>query len=163
MAAVTEGPERLAEILKLIDGVSIANLNAPRQTVISGTQDGITRAIERLSQEGVQARRLPVACAFHSPLVAAACERLAKILSTTQFQAPRLQVFSNTLGASYSGDPNCIKSLLTEHLIKPVRFVEEIETIYQQGARIFVEVGPRNVLTGLLKQILGERGIWPSL
>lgn len=157
MAAVTEGPERLAEILKVIDGVSIANLNAPRQTVISGTQDGITRAMERLSQEGVQARRLPVACAFHSPLVAAACERLAKVLSTTQFQAPRLQVFSNTLGASYSGDPNCIKSLLTEHLIKPVRFVEEIETIYRQGARIFVEVGPRNVLTGLLKQILDER------
>jgi len=157
MAAVPARPERVAEILDTLEGVWIANLNAPEQTIISGTRAGVARAVERLNNEGIQARSIPVACAFHSPIVAPAQQRLAEFLTTVEFAAPQLEVFSNTTAAPYPHDSQGITTLLAEHLVKPVRFADEVIAMYEAGARIFIEVGPRNVLTGLTRQILGER------
>ncbi len=157
MAAVLEGGERVAKCLKSIESVWIANFNAPRQTVISGTRQGIEQAIETLRHEGIQARIIPVACAFHSSLVAAARDRLADVLSSVDFRAPCLDVYSNTSAQVYPADPQAIKTLLTNHLTSPVRFADEVDAIYTAGARIFIEVGPQSVLTGLTEQIIGER------
>jgi acyl transferase domain-containing protein/NAD(P)H-dependent flavin oxidoreductase YrpB (nitropropane dioxygenase family)/NAD(P)-dependent dehydrogenase (short-subunit alcohol dehydrogenase family)/acyl carrier protein len=157
MAAVMEGAARVGEVIQSIESVWVANLNAPRQTVISGTREGIALAVERLTNQGIQARPIPVACAFHTPIIAAAQRRLAGALSATEFAAPRLPVFSNTTAADYADDPDQIADLLAEHLIRPVRFSEEIQQMYVSGARLFVEVGPRSVLTGLTDQILGEQ------
>ncbi|HKP84887.1 MAG TPA: SDR family oxidoreductase, partial [Blastocatellia bacterium] len=157
MAAIMEGAERVSDTLKSIDGVWIANYNAPRQTVISGTREGVALAIERLTGQGIQARPIQVACAFHTPIVASAQRRFAQVLSATEFAAPRLPVFSNTQAADYADDPAEIAGLLSEHLIMPVRFSEEIQQMYASGARLFVEVGPRSVLTNLTDQILGEQ------
>ncbi|MCI0535366.1 MAG: SDR family NAD(P)-dependent oxidoreductase [Verrucomicrobiales bacterium] len=157
MAAVAEGRERIVEILKPVADVWIANINAPRQTVISGTRHGIEQAIAALGKEGIEVRPFPIACAFHSPLIAPAKERLANVLSTVDFRAPRIKVFSNTSAAGYPDDPKAFATVLAEQLVSPVQFAQEVEAIYQDGARIFLEVGPRNVLTGLAQQILANR------
>jgi acyl transferase domain-containing protein/NAD(P)H-dependent flavin oxidoreductase YrpB (nitropropane dioxygenase family)/NAD(P)-dependent dehydrogenase (short-subunit alcohol dehydrogenase family) len=157
MAAVMEEAERISGVLEGIESVWIANFNAPRQTVISGTREGVALAVERLTSRGVQVRPIQVACPFHTPLVASAQKRLAEALSTTQFSAPRLQVFSNNGTADYLDDPDAIAGLLVEHLISPVRFAHEIQRMYAAGARLFVEVGPGSVLTGLTDQILSDQ------
>jgi acyl transferase domain-containing protein/NAD(P)H-dependent flavin oxidoreductase YrpB (nitropropane dioxygenase family)/NADP-dependent 3-hydroxy acid dehydrogenase YdfG len=164
MAAVADSAARIVDVLgPLVSGpgatVWIANLNAPKQTAISGSAEAIGRALERLGAAGITARMLPVACGFHSPLVAPARDRLAQALAATPLRAPAMPVYSNALAAPYPDDPAAILSVLSEHLVKPVRFVDELEAMYAAGARIFVEVGPRNVLTGLAQQTLGGRGI----
>ena len=69
---------------------------------------------------------------------------------------PRIKVFSNTTAKPYPDDPNAVGDQLIQHLISRVEFVREIEAMYTDGARIFVEVGPGNVLTGLLKKTIPE-------
>jgi acyl transferase domain-containing protein len=140
-----------------LEDVWIANLNSPEQTIVSGSHAGVARALQRFKDEGLRSRPLAVACAFHSPLVAPARERLGRFLGTLAFAPPRLAVFSNTTAAPYPHDPAGIAALLGEHLGQPVRFAEQIEAMYQAGARVFVEVGPRNVLAGLVRQTLGDR------
>ena len=157
MAAVSEEPARVQEVLGSLQDVWVANLNAPKQTVISGTGSGIERALERLAATGIGAQSLPVGCAFHSPLVAPARDRLAEVLSDVPFAAPRLTVYSNTSAAPYPAEPGQIAGLLADHLVRPVRFAEQIEQMYAAGARLFVEVGPGAVLTGLVDQVLGAR------
>lgn len=157
MAAVMECPEKIENALNQMKGVWIANLNAPRQTVISGRREAVASAVEYLTSLGIQARPIQVACAFHSELIAGAQRRLAERLSEIEFNQPLLQVFSNSTASPYPGDPGAIAELLSKHLVSAVRFTEEIEAMYEAGARIFVEVGPRNALTNLIIQILEGR------
>ncbi len=157
MAAVRASPETIAPVLESVPSVWVANLNAPEQTIISGTREGVAEAVRRLQDRGISARPIQVACAFHSPIVAPAKERLADELSRVTFVKPTVEVFSNTTAAPYPSEPSAIRELLAEHLVRPIRFADEIEAMYAAGARLFVEVGPRNVLTGLTRQILGER------
>ena len=134
-----------------------ANLNAPDQTVVSGPRAAIEAALEWCGERGLRARLLPVACAFHSPLVAPAQRRLAEELGGRALTTPRIPVFSNTTGDRHPDDPEAIAGLLADHLVRPVEFVREIEAMHDAGARVFVEVGPRQVLTGLVGRILGDR------
>jgi acyl transferase domain-containing protein/NAD(P)H-dependent flavin oxidoreductase YrpB (nitropropane dioxygenase family)/NAD(P)-dependent dehydrogenase (short-subunit alcohol dehydrogenase family) len=157
MAAVNADGELVAANLHGLEGVWIANINAPKQTVISGTEAGVEAAINRLASQGVQARRLPVSCAFHSPVIAPARGPLEEFLATIELGAPRFKVFSNTTAGPYPGDPEAIAPQLGRHLVSRVEFVREIEAMYEAGARIFVEVGPGRVMSGLIGQILGER------
>ncbi|MGH8905929.1 MAG: SDR family oxidoreductase [Egibacteraceae bacterium] len=157
MAAVSEGPARVREALGGVPEVWVANLNAPAQTVISGTRPGIEQAIERLAAAGIDARVLPVACGFHSPLVAPARDRLTRALSSVALGSPRLPVYANTTAAPYPAEPSQIAELLTDHLVMPVRFAEQVEQMEAAGARLFVEVGPGGVLTGLVGKALGAR------
>ncbi len=157
MAAVSGAPDLVGELLKPVAGICIANVNGPRQTVISGTRQGVENAIEVLQSHGIQAKPIPVACAFHSPLIAPARDRLGKVLSSFKFYEPEREVFSNSHAAPYPRDPKIIAAWLAEHLVSPVQFAGEVEAMYGAGARIFVEVGPRNVLTALVGQILEDR------
>ncbi len=156
MVAVDAPPDALASLL---DGAKVvaANLNAPRQTVLSGPREHVEAALEWCREHDIGARMLPVACAFHSPHVAGAQQRLAQLLAQTTIAAPRVPVYSNTSGAAHAQQATAIAELLSEHLIRPVEFVRELEAMYGDGARVFVEVGPRSVLSGLVPQILGER------
>jgi len=157
MAAVNSGACEVSETIRDIQGVVVANLNAPEQTIISGESSSVEEAIERFKSLGIQARSIPVACAFHSPLVAQACERLRDFLSNLTLRAPRLTVFSNSTAGPYPGEPEIIAEQLVQHLVSRVEFIREIEAMYEHGARIFVEVGPGRVLSGLVDQILGNR------
>jgi len=89
--------------------------------------------------------------------VSPACEQLKDFLSRIRLNAPRFKVFSNTTANPYPTDPEGITRQLVQHLINRVEFVREIEAMYQDGARIFVEVGPGTVLSGLVDQILADR------
>src|ERR1022692_1096352 len=158
MAAVSADADAIAKALDgLADhglGITLANHNSPRQTVISGANAAVGAAIKKLEAAGLAARLIPVACAFHSPLMEPARERFAEVLARQTFAKPHAAVFSNTLGGQYPEDPKEIAALLASHLVRPVKFVDEIRAMYEQGARVFVEVGPKGVLTGLARQIL---------
>ncbi|WP_020468176.1 type I polyketide synthase [Zavarzinella formosa] len=156
MAAADATPEVLEPLLKGIKDVWLANHNSPHQTVIAGTEAGLKSALETLQTKGVRAQRIPVACGFHTPLIAAAQGPLVEALGEVRFAAPTKPVYSNTTAAPH-GDPAGMAKQLGEHLLAPVRFQAEIEAMHSAGARIFVEVGPQGVLTGLTQQILANQ------
>ena len=153
MAAVDAAPGRLEELLAA-GSVVAANVNAPRQTVLSGPRDAVEAAVDWCRENEIAARTLPVACAFHSPHVAGARERFAQELAATPIRAPRIPVYSNTTAAAHGSHAEEITSVLAEHLAAPVEFLGEVRAMHEDGARVFVEVGPRSVLTGLVGQIL---------
>ncbi|MEV6645043.1 SDR family NAD(P)-dependent oxidoreductase [Amycolatopsis sp. NPDC051371] len=134
--------------------VVIANHNAPEQAVLSGPTAAIERAIRRLRETGIAAQRIPVACAFHSPLVAEAGDLFGKELARESIGEPRRTVWSNRTAKPYEGD---VKEELVAQIGAPVRFLEQVEAMYDAGARTFVEVGPGRVLTRLVGEILGDR------
>lgn len=164
MAAIEARAEVVAEQLEAarrtnsaLSQVSLANLNSPSQTVLSGTEEGITAALALLKDRGIRGQRLPVACGFHSPLVAPAQEPLTRAIQEVAFSAPKVPVYSNVTARPYPETPGEMVALLSTHLTSPVRFQEQIEALYQAGARVFVEVGPQGVLTGLVGQALKDR------
>ncbi len=157
MAAVDASAADTRAALEGLGEVWVANLNSPRQTVIAGTSAGLEAALARLSQTKLNARKIPVACAFHSPLVAPAAESLARELDRTAFAAPRFPVYSNTTAAPHESTAGAVRQQLSRHLTEPVRFADELEAMYEAGARVFIEAGPGKVLSGLASQVLGGR------
>ena len=156
MAAVESTPKALETLLKGIKDVWVANHNSPGQTVIAGTEAGLKAALEKLHAGSVRAQRIPVATGFHSPMIAAARAPLVEALEQVTFAVPRKPVFSNTTAGPH-GNPKGFARQLGDHLLAPVRFQSEIEAMHAAGARIFVEVGPQGVLTGLTQQILADK------
>ncbi|MGW9432698.1 beta-ketoacyl synthase N-terminal-like domain-containing protein, partial [Streptomyces decoyicus] len=157
MAAVVATPERVRDLAQGAAGVVVANHNAPEQSVISGPTDAVEAAVATLRGAGVQAKRLPVACAFHSPQLAAAREALAAELSAAQVSAPALPVWSGATARPYEREAAAVRATLADQVAAPVRFVEQIEDMYAAGVRTFVEAGPGRVLTGLVGHILHGR------
>ncbi|MGW3284659.1 SDR family oxidoreductase [Streptomyces sp. NPDC001002] len=160
MAAVAAGAEEVAAALRATsapESVVLANHNSPQQTVISGPTDAVVTAVRLLREAGLGAKRISVACAFHSPLVADAGERFAQALADRPVHPPEFPVWSNRTAAPYAGDADAIRAELAAQIGAPVRFVAQIEAMYEAGARIFVEAGPGAVLTRLVGQILGDR------
>lgn len=154
MAAISADEKTVASIIAGIDGVWCANFNAPTQTVITGTENGVAKALEACKAKNVAGRKINVSCAFHSPLMASATATFEKALRGASWNTPRVPVYSNTSAAAHRSDGAAIQKQLLEHLVKPVRFTEQIEAMHAAGARGFVEVGPGRVLTGLVEQTL---------
>ncbi len=157
MAAVALAAEPLAELLREYPGITLANHNAPRQTVIAGARAELAAACAFLQSQQIAVRTLPTACAFHTPLLAQAPALLAAALQCESFAAPRFAVYSNGQAQPHAPQADALRQALARHVVEPVRFAEEIEAMYAAGARVFVEVGPRRVLSGLVQQILAER------
>nr|WP_279342374.1 type I polyketide synthase [Geotalea sp. SG265] len=135
----------------------LANRNAPTQGVLSGKSAEIDRAADILAGRGISCKKIPVAAAFHSPLVADAAVPFQKELASVTLAPPRIPVYANTTAAEYPADAGAARKLLAEQLANPVQFVAEIEAMHAAGIRTFVEVGPGSRLTGLVKAILGDR------
>ncbi|MEU0032696.1 beta-ketoacyl synthase N-terminal-like domain-containing protein, partial [Streptomyces sp. NPDC006333] len=160
MAAVTAPEPEVATALVeagLHGTVVTANRNSPRQTVISGPTEDVLNAVERLRARGLSAQRIPVACAFHSPLVATAGERFAEALAEVPLEEPDFPVWSNRTADRYPRTPGAIRAELAAQIGAPVRFADQIEAMYEAGARVFVEAGPGSVLTRLVGAVLGDR------
>ncbi len=156
MIAVTSKED---EIFKVIDGmkdVYAVNYNSPTQLVIAGTTPAIKMLAEVLKTAKISFRPLEVACAFHSPLVAKSKALYKDVLNDVEFTDLRLPVWSNTTAGLYPAEAEAVKERLTEHLVQPVKFVEQVKEMYKDGARIFIEVGPGKVLTALAKACLGK-------
>ncbi|MFE6616431.1 SDR family NAD(P)-dependent oxidoreductase [Amycolatopsis sp. NPDC057786] len=154
MAAVKASSEELAAALDHPD-VILANHNAPGQTVLSGPTAAIEEAVRELRTQGIGAKRIPVACAFHSPLVAGASDVFAVDLDNAEIGEPGPPVWSNRTARPY--EAGAVRTELAAQIGSPVRFVELIEDMYAAGARTFVEAGPGQVLSRLVKDILGDR------
>ncbi|MFG2875641.1 SDR family NAD(P)-dependent oxidoreductase [Streptomyces sp. NPDC048337] len=156
MAAVSAAPEEVEEIAARA-GCVVANHNAPRQCVISGPTASVTAALAALREAGLSAEPIPVACAFHSAVVADAAATLATELAGTAVADPAVPVWSNTTAAPYPPGPDAVRGLAARQVAEPVRFVEQVEAMYASGVRTFVEAGPGRVLTGLIGRILHDR------
>ena len=137
----------------LNDVVVPANYNSPGQIVISGSDEGIDKAIEILNEKGARrALKLQVGGAFHSPLMEPARQELEEAIKTTYFSKPICPVYQNVT-ALPSSDPEAIKTNLVSQLTSPVRWTQSIKNMISGGASSFIEVGPGNVLQGLIKKI----------
>ena len=135
--------------------VVLANRNSPEQGVLSGATEAIDHAATVLRTHKIRGMKIPVAAAFHSPLVADAAAPFAEAVSGTAMQSPAIPVFSNGRADVYP-ETDCQK-VLADQLLSPVRFVEIMERLWDMGVRIFIEVGPGKVLTGLANACLKER------
>ena len=159
--AMTAVAKPIEEIRGLLEewgtSVVIANHNAPEQVVLSGGTSDIEAVEAKLAERNITAKRLPVATAFHSPIVAKASGAFADYLADIKFKKPSKPVYSNTSGALYKTQPKAVRKVLGEQLACPVKFVDMVEAMYESGVRTFVEVGPGSVLTGLVGRILGDR------
>jgi acyl transferase domain-containing protein/NAD(P)H-dependent flavin oxidoreductase YrpB (nitropropane dioxygenase family)/NAD(P)-dependent dehydrogenase (short-subunit alcohol dehydrogenase family) len=157
MAAVYATREDVNAAIKDIDDVIIANHNAPQQCIISGSRQAISEAVSRLSASGISASEIPVAAAFHTPIVAPAQPMLAEVIGNTRWHKGNIPVYSNINAEAHDGEVSQIKKRMIDHLVSPVAFVDEIDAMYRDGARVFLELGPKNVLTKLVRQTLGDR------
>ncbi|WP_156772118.1 type I polyketide synthase, partial [Mycobacterium sp. 1245805.9] len=135
--------------------VTIANHNAPDQFVLSGERAAIDDAAQRFMEAGINARHLDVATAFHSDIVTPAADPFASFLAQIPFGAPEVPVYANATARPYAGDAHQMRNTLANQIAQPVRFAEQIQAMWQAGARTFVEVGPGAVLTGLVGKCLG--------
>lgn len=157
MLAVTGDVSQIDAVVKDYPTVAIANVNSNRQIVLSGDRKALAELQPRLKEQGYSVAALPVAAAFHTPMVAQAQESFAQAIESVPFKAAQIPVYSNVTGGRYSATPDAIRKRLKEQMVNSVRFKNEIETIYADGGRCFVEIGPRSILTNLVKDILGDR------
>jgi [acyl-carrier-protein] S-malonyltransferase len=153
MAAIIgldEGPTR--EVCQEA-GVVLANLNCPGQLVISGESEKITRACELAKAKGARrALPLPVAGAYHSPLMVSAQQKLASELDSIQFKVPIVPVMSNVTAQPHDG-PESIRTRLIEQVTASVRWEQSLRFLLQQGFTRFIELGPGTALSGFMKRI----------
>jgi [acyl-carrier-protein] S-malonyltransferase len=155
MAAVLALPdEKVEEICASIDDVVVgANFNCPGQVVISGTLEGIDAACEKMLAAGAKrALKLKVGGAFHSPLMEPARQELAEAIENAEFKTPVCPIYQN-VDAQPHTDPAEIKENLIKQLTSPVRWTQCVQNMIANGATEFVELGPGNVLQGLVKKI----------
>jgi len=162
-------PSTMAAVLNLDDAkveevcasitdeiVVAANYNCPGQLVISGSLKGIEIACERMKEAGAKrALVLPVGGAFHSPLMEPARQELQQAIEQTIFSTPICPVYQNVTASAVT-NPDEIKQNLIAQLTAPVRWTQSIIQMYADGATHFSEVGPGNVLQGLVKKIVKD-------
>ncbi len=135
----------------------LANKNSYTQGVLSGPTSEILKAKTLCRQKKIKAVQLPVAAAFHSKLVKHAARPFEKELDSKQINPTHIDVVSNTTGKLYTKKETAIKKMLGGQLSKPVLFVDNIQAMADSGVTTFIEVGPKTVLTGLVRSILEDK------
>ncbi len=159
MAAVFAPLDELERILKTIDGyVVIANINSERQAVIGGATKAVENATEVLRRAGYEVVPLPVSHAFHTSIVAPASEPLREVLQRLRLQPPSVPIVANVDGEFYPTGPDAVPRMLDilgRQIASPVQFVKGLHKLYEAGARVFVEVGPKKALQGFVDDVLG--------
>jgi len=167
MAAVFAPLDEIERILKTVNGyVVIANINSEHQAVIGGASDAVAQAMEVLKKAGYDVSELPVSHAFHTSIVAPASEPLRKELERLHLESPRLPIVANVNGEFYPTGPGVVPQMLdilAKQVASPVQFIKGLHTLYDAGARVFVEVGPKKALQGFAEDVLGDCGDVVSL
>ncbi len=157
MLAVKGPLEALERELEALPEVTLANQNSPEQVVLAGPTAAIEAAAQELASKGFHVTPLPVSAAFHTPLVAHASEPFAAAVAQVPFHRAQIPVYSNTTGEPYPEAPEQAREVLAHHILHPVIFKTQIERIYAAGGRIFVEIGPRRIVTNLVGEILAGK------
>ncbi len=160
MAAVFAPIAEVERILKSIDEyVVIANVNSNTQSVIGGASAAVEKATQIFLQAGYNVVALSVSHAFHTSIVAAASEPLREMLVRLRLQSPRVPIVANVDGEFYPTGADVVPKmidLLAQQVAAPVQFVKGLRTLYNAGARVFVEVGPKKALQGFADDVLGS-------
>ena len=146
-----------AALKELSVDLVVANHNSPTQVVLSGRVPEIDRANALFASRNIRGKKLAVAAAFHSPMVATASRAFRPVLDEVEFAPSRMPVYANSTAMEYPSEPDAARDLLAAQLARPVNFVREIERMYSDGVKTFLEVGPGGVLTGLVNSILTGR------
>lgn len=155
MAAVLGLPDdKVAEVCGSVEDVVVAaNYNCPGQVVISGSLSGVEQACKALKEAGAKrALKLPVSGAFHSPLMQPAAERLQKAIMDTSFYTPIFPIYQN-VSARAEKNKHIIQKQLLEQLTSPVCWTQSVQQMVADGATMFYEFGPGDVLKGLIRKI----------
>ncbi len=167
MAAAFAPITEVEKILRTVDGyVVIANINSQQQAVIGGASSAVEKASQKLLDAGFNVVPLPVSHAFHTTIVAPASEPLRRTLQRLHLQPARIPVVANVDGQFYptgSDAPAKMLDILARQIASPVQFIKGLQTLYDAGARVFVEVGPKKALQGFAEDVLGKHGDVVSL
>jgi acyl transferase domain-containing protein len=163
MVAVSAPVDEVKRIVDEVDGyVVTANINSTNQVVLGGDSDPVLRAMTIIQERGYTAVQLPVSQAFHTRLVAPVAEPLRATLRRLPLAPPELPVVANVDGEFYPSGPGVeekIVEMLGRQVASPVQFLKGLHTLYDAGARVFVETGPKRALWGFAEDVLGDRGI----
>ena len=161
MAAVFASPDQIEEIISKVDGyVVIANINSNGQSVIGGATRAVEAAMEAAKASGYHVSALPVSHAFHTEIVAPASGPLRQVLADFDIKKPVVPIISNVTGDFYqqsAPDKESMLDLLSRQVASPVQFVKGINKLYENGARVFVEMGPKKALNGFVRDIMDDK------
>ncbi len=165
MAAVMAPLEVVEATLKEVDGYAVAaNINSYTQAVVGGASAAVEQAIAIFEKKGFRAQRIPVSHAFHTKIVAPASAPLRQVLNRLRISEPQLKMVANVTGGLYPETVEGIKDILELQIASPVQWVKGLETMYAEGVRMFVEVGPKRALKGFVDDVLGSKpDIWSLL
>lgn len=156
MASVLGGDKAVIEEVAQLCGIDVANYNSPAQIVVSGTVEGVGKAVEELKARGMKkVIPLNVAGAFHSRLMAPAGEKLAAVLKDVELVMPPVPVYHNRT-ADTASDVDNMRELLASQVAGSVRWEECLRRAVGAGADTVIEFGPGNVLTGLARRTVSE-------
>ncbi len=136
--------------------VVVANHNTVQQVIISGDQEGLDGLSEHCREQGAKVIPLKVSVANHSPLVAGAVDDFAAFMETVTFNAPGIDLLFNAT-AALEKDPAAIRTIMARQIASRVRWYESINIMVENGIELFIEIGPKNVLTGMMKKILPRK------
>ncbi|NEQ40108.1 MAG: type I polyketide synthase [Okeania sp. SIO3I5] len=146
------------------DKIAIAAINGPESVVISGEVEAIDTIVKNLELDGIKTKALQVSHAFHSPLMEPMLAEFEAVAKEITYSQPRISLISNTTG-SMADNSIATAKYWVNHILQPVKFAQSMETLHQQGYKLFLEIGPKAVLLGMGRQCLSaEVGVWlPSL
>lgn len=155
MLAVQAPAAEIDALLEQADNdVVLASRNGPQQSTLSGGRDAIQKFMQLCDARGWPSKALNVAAAFHSKFMNTAQEKFAAFLKEIDIHPGKIPVYANLTGLEYPEDADEARALLAQQITNPVRFMEEIKHLYENGVRTFVEVGPKTTLTNFAKAIL---------
>ncbi|MFK5891747.1 MAG: beta-ketoacyl synthase N-terminal-like domain-containing protein, partial [Pseudomonadota bacterium] len=157
MLAVIGDAKEIEEKIKAFDQVVMANYNSPQQVVVGGPSEMISKTKVALEKDGFRVIQLPVSAAFHSPLVKYADKPFSQAIDTQTFNKAHTTIFSNVTAKEYPKSADKIKQSFKSNMLNSVQFTQQIKAMADQGGTIFVEFGPKNVLTGLVGKILSDK------
>ncbi len=158
MAAIAASVDKIEPELKKISGyVAVANKNCPTQTVIAGESKSVDDAVALFTSMGIQSVLVPVSHAFHSAIVRPASAVYREFLNGLTINAPKLPITSNVSADFYPSDPSKIRDMMVEQIMSSVEWIKQVELAYARGVRLFIEVGPKRVLSAFVTSTLSDK------
>jgi len=163
MAAVDLPVEILQWKLSKHPGLAITNYNSPKQTVVGGDAAQVRALVDELKAQGNRAALLKVSMAFHSPVMRVIREEFGSFLEGVEFRAPAIPVLSNAAKTPFPDDAAAIRAIVLAHLESPVHWMQNVFFLWSElGVRRFLEIGPADVLSGLVRDIFDTAMVLPT-
>ena len=159
LIAAIAGEEEIKPLLEGESEVWTVNYNSPKQIVLAGTTQGAKAFMKKAAGKNIFCREINVDCALHSPLLAKAEKLFTDAIKDFDFKSQEIPVISNMTAGEYPKESDAIKKHIGKHLDTPIKFIRQIENMYDAGVRIFIETGPGRVLLGLVESILGKNAL----